>query len=45
MKPEPPPHEEEPFQRRWWEDGCYCPPDRCVCGTLDDPFRPEGGSE
>lgn len=25
-------------QRRWWEEGCYCLPGKCVCGTDEDPF-------
>jgi len=28
-------------QRRWWEEGCYCPPGACICGTPADPFRIE----
>jgi hypothetical protein len=28
-------------QRRWWEEGCYCPAGACICGTAADPFRIE----
>jgi hypothetical protein len=31
--------DDEPPQRRWWEEGCYCSPGDCVCGTERDPFR------
>lgn len=26
------------MQLRWWEEGCYCPPGKCICGTDKDPF-------
>lgn len=32
-------------QRPWWEEGCYCPPGACICGTAADPFRIEPQEE